>query len=88
MGFVYTAIENETLTIPQTVDWGLLSVFCFGAAAEGVTEEGVQYPLAGGTLTPDFPLGVSNHITAPRARVGVERGSLIVGWELAENMTP
>ena len=26
--FVWTAVENETITVEQTVEWGLLSVFC------------------------------------------------------------
>ena len=29
-----------------------------------------------------FPLGVSNHIVAPTARITVGRGPLLVGWEL------
>lgn len=33
--FVYTVIENEHLTVRQTVDWGLLSIFNLGADAEG-----------------------------------------------------
>ena len=32
--FVYTVIENEHLTVRQTVDWGLLSIFNLGADAE------------------------------------------------------
>ena len=50
--------------------------------AEGVDEEGFQYPLHDAVLTPEFPVGVSNHILEPRARVSVRRGALIVGWEL------
>lgn len=80
--FVWTVIENEALDIPRTVEWGLLSVFCLGDRAEGVTETGVQYPLEGAALTPDFPVGVSNHILEPMARVSVEQGALAVGWEL------
>ena len=45
--FVWTAIENETLTVEQTVEWGLLSVFCSGGdRAAGIDEAGVQYPLS------------------------------------------
>ena len=49
--FVWTAVENETITVEQTVEWGLLSVFCLGAPASGIDEKGVQYPL------PRLPLG-------------------------------
>lgn len=80
--FVYTAVENETLTVKRQVEWGLLSVFCLGADAHGIDEEGVQYPLKNADLTAEFPLGVSNHILEPEARITVRDGSLLVGWEL------
>ncbi len=80
--FVWTAIENETLRLERTVEWGLFSAFCLGDRAEGVDETGFQYPLSDAVLTPDFPLGVSNHIVEPEARITVRRGALAVGWEL------
>ena len=80
--FVWTVIENDTIRVDKTVEWGLLSVFCLGDRARGVTETGVQYPLQGAELTAEFPLGVSNHILEPVAMVGVETGALAVGWEL------
>lgn len=80
--FVWTVIENEVLEVPGTVEWGLFSAFCLGDRAEGVDETGFQYPLENAVLTPDFPIGVSNHITAPPARVSVREGALAVGWEL------
>ena len=80
--FVWTALENETLTVEKTVEWGLLSVFCLGDRAEGVYESGVQYPLAGAVLTAEFPLGVSNHILELQAHIRVDRGTLAVGWQL------
>ena len=80
--FCWTVLENEALTIPKTVEWGLFSAFCLGDRAEGVDEEGVQYPLHDALLTPEFPLGVSNHILADTARVAVRRGVLAVGWQL------
>ena len=79
--FTYTAITNGAITIPRGPEWGLLSVFCLGEAAKGVFESGVQYPLADAVLTAEFPLGVSNHIIAPQARVSVRQGSLVIGWE-------
>lgn len=80
--FVWTVIENEGLDVPKTVEWGLFSAFCLGDRAEGVDETGFQYPLDGAVLTPDFPLGVSNHILADTAHIAVRRGALAVGWEL------
>lgn len=80
--FVWTVIENEALSVKRTVEWGLFSAFCLGDRAEGVDEEGFQYPLRDALLTPDFPLGVSNHILEPAARIAVRKGALAVGWEL------
>ncbi len=79
--FVWTVIENEEWTIRRTVEWGLFSAFCLGDRAEGVDEEGFQYPLKDAVLTPEFPLGVSNHILEPAARVAVRRGALAIGWQ-------
>lgn len=80
--FLWTVIENEALDVPRTVEWGLFSAFCLGDRAEGVDETGFQYPLKDAVLTPDFPVGVSNHILEPVARIAVRRGALAVGWEL------
>lgn len=80
--FVWTAIENESLTIEKTVEWGLFSAFCLGDRAEGIDEVGFQYPLKDAALTPEFPLGVSNHILEPAATITVRRGALAVGWQL------
>lgn len=80
--FVFTAIHNETITIPKGPEWGLMSVFCLSAPAKGVSETGVQYPLDNVILTPDVSLGVSNHILEESAKVTVTDGSLVVGWEL------
>lgn len=83
--FVYTVIENETLTLAREVDWGIVSLFSMGDCAEHITLEGLQYPLTDGTIDCGFPLGVSNHIVAPTARITVGRGPLLVGWELPKS---
>ena len=80
--FVWTVLENESLTIEKTVEWGLFSAFCLGDRAEGINEDGFQYPLRDAVLTPEFPLGVSNHILEPTAVITVRRGALAVGWQL------
>ena len=81
--FVWTVIENEALTVEKTVEWGLFSAFCLGDRAEGVDEVGFQYPLSDAVLTPEFPLGVSNHIMDSTASITVRRGALAVGWQLS-----
>lgn len=80
--FIWTVIENESISIEKTVEWGLFSAFCMGDRAEGIDEIGVQYPLNNAALTPDFPIGVSNHILENQAMVTVRNGALAVGWEL------
>ena len=80
--FIWTVIENESLTVKREVEWGLFSAFCLGDRAEGIDETGFQYPLSGASLTPEFPLGVSNHIMEPTATITVRKGALAVGWQL------
>ena len=75
----FTAIcDGGEIMLPAKKS-GILSVFCLGADAEGVTIEGAQYPLADAALTADFPLGVSNHFTGKAVRVAVRRGCLLIG---------
>ena len=59
---------------------GILSVFAWGGEARGVDIEGLLYTLKDGTLTPDMPLGVSNHFTGQSARVSVRDGMLLLMW--------
>ena len=80
--FIWTVIEDESMTISRTVEWGLFSAFCLGDRAEGLDLTGFQYPLRDAVLTPEFPLGVSNHILEPEAEIRVRKGALAIGWEL------
>ena len=59
---------------------GLVSVFCAGNEAEGVTLKGLKYALEHATLTFGFPLGVSNEFTGAPAMITVDNGTLIVMW--------
>lgn len=72
------ALHNETLALPARPEGTLVSVFCHGERAAGVTLAGLQYPLINATLTCDNPLGVSNHFAQREARVSVEKGTLVV----------
>ena len=80
---VFTVLWNDRLTLPQRAE-GIFSVFCLGGEATGVSIRGGQYPLDRGTLSPFFPLGVSNHFQGQPVEVSVEDGCLLVSWELAE----
>lgn len=78
--FLVTVVKEGTISFPEGTE-GLISVFCLGADARGVSLRGLYYPLEGGTLTAGFPLGVSNHFTGAPAEISVEEGSLLVMWE-------
>ena len=74
----YTAIRNGTITFPAR-ECGIMSVFCLGADAIGVSISGAQYPLEEARLTANFPLGVSNHFIGNPITVSVRDGSLLIG---------
>lgn len=75
--YVATVVKNGTLTFDQGCQ-GVLSVFCMGADAKGVTIQGAKYELENGSLTAGFPLGVSNRFVGKKVSISVEKGSLLV----------
>ncbi len=56
----------------------LVSLLPFGIDAQGVTTEGLRYPLAGGTLLAGPARGLSNVRLRPDAAVTLGRGILLV----------
>lgn len=80
-----TVIKNGALRFPAGCA-GTVSVFCHGSDARGVTLTGLYYPLENGTLTPGFPLGVSNHFTGEEAAIAVKDGSLLILWDRKAGM--
>ncbi len=54
------------------------SAFAIGGDAEGVTIDGLYYTAKDITLTPEFPLAVSNHFTGTAATVEVKSGALLI----------
>ena len=83
-GAEVTALENGTLLLPRRPDC-YLSLFAADGTARGVSLAGTKYPLSEAELTADFPVGVSNEITAPQARVTVRAGALFVALCRREN---
>lgn len=75
-----TVISNETAVFSPNAA-GILSAFCLGKDASGVTIRGLQYSMENGTLAADFPLGVSNHFTGKEAEITVENGQLLLIWD-------
>lgn len=70
-------LPGRPLTLDRA-DWKYLSLFPLSGPLTGVELSGVFYPLHQATLTPDFPLGVSNEFTAPRAQLSCTGGSGLV----------
>ena len=77
--YIATVLKDEAISFLPEAE-GILSLFCLGASAE-VTIEGLHYPLEHGTLTPDFPLGVSNHFVGKPARITVHDGLVLALWD-------
>ncbi len=75
-----TVISGETAYFPENFT-GILSVFCLGGDARGVTLTGLKYPLEKGVLTAAFPLGVSNRFINQPASITVADGALLLLWE-------
>lgn len=84
--YLATVISGETVIFPAE-SRGILSLFCLGADAEGVSLRGLKYPLTDAKLTSGFPLGVSNHFLGEQAEITVKTGSLLALWD-RENGLP
>lgn len=78
-GTVCTVIKNGGLAFSSDMQ-GIISVFCHGSTAKGVTLSGLKYPLTDYTLTCSIPIGVSNEFTGKKSSVFVREGSIIVMW--------
>lgn len=70
------AVKNGVLRFRAEAR-GTISVFCLGVPARGVFLEGLLYPLTDYTMTPDFPIGVSNEFTGAPSSVRVRDGCLV-----------
>ncbi len=83
---VATVVQNGAVQFPASAT-GILSVFCMGKDAHGVTLKNLQYPLENGVLSAGFPLGVSNHFIGKNAAIRVDDGSLLLLYD-RENGLP
>lgn len=69
--------DGETLRLPRQ-EGRTLSLFSWSSKCSGVCARGVYYPLENAVLTREFPLGVSNQITAPEAEITCAHGFLLI----------
>jgi len=82
--FIITAITNTGISFPEKMS-GTVSVFSFEKVC-GVTIEGLKYCVKDYTITPDYPIGVSNSFTKKNAVISVDNGTLVIIWyDSAEN---
>lgn len=75
--YAVTAISNGHINFSARAG-ATVSVFAYGGPADGVTLSGFKYTLEGATLSPDFPLGVSNIADGGNAFIEVTSGTLLV----------
>lgn len=80
-----TTVKNEKIIFPADHQ-GTVSVLCMGKAATGVTIQGMKYSLEDGTLSADYPLGVSNSFVGKESSVCVKEGCVLVLLDTASGM--
>lgn len=76
---IFTLIKNSSITL-HSEKGKTLSVFAYGGIAEGISIKGAVYETDNLTLTPFFPLGVSNKFKENTATVGVKNGYVLIKW--------
>ena len=77
---IAAVVKNGAIAFSEDAE-GIISLFCMGADARGVTIRGVQYELTDGCLSAGFPLGVSNHFVGEKSKISVKNGSLLVIYD-------
>ena len=78
--YMVTVLKNGTLQFPASAQ-GIVSVFCMGSDAKGVSLSGLQYCLTDSTVSAGHPLGVSNHFVGEPSQITVKDGSLLILWD-------
>lgn len=73
-------LKDECIYLPEK-EKGRISIFAFGGQAEGVTIEGLEYEIEDETLSPAYPIGVSNSFVGEDVCIKVEDGCLLVVME-------
>ena len=79
-GEVTFVIKNNATRL-----WGdarkRISVFAFGSDAVGVDIKGLYYELSDATISPAFPIGVSNEFVGRECEISVKDGALLIIYE-------
>ncbi len=75
----FALIKNSSITL-HSEKGKTLSIFAYGGIAEGISIKGAVYETDELTLSPFFPLGVSNKFKENTAAVGVKNGCILIKW--------
>ncbi len=78
---IVTAIYNSSIAFSPNYK-GYISVFSHSDISEGVTLEGLKYPLDDAILKNTFALGVSNEFVGRESRVTVRKGILLIMYNV------
>ncbi len=76
-------IQNEAIHLNRSLE-GVLSLFCMGKEARGVSIENMKYAVKDYTLKNDYPIGISNEFIGEEAVISVEDGELVCMIQYAE----
>ncbi len=79
--WVMTAITDGSIEFDSSYQ-GYISVFSHSNESRGVYEKNLRYELQDAVLTNTFPLGVSNEFIGKKSRVSVEKGTLILVYNI------
>lgn len=76
-GKTTATVISDSITLGKD-NAGRCSVFAFGGEARGVNISGLKYEANGISLSPSFPLGVSNHFVGKETTISIEKGHLLM----------
>ena len=74
---IILCLKNEAISLDGSKG-ATLSVFAIGGEARGVSIKGAKYEADSVTLSPSFPLGVSNEFGDGPSRISVEDGAVLI----------
>ena len=80
-GYTATVIDNTSSLSFVKKDSGRCSVFAVGGDTIGVNISGLNYEAENITLSPSFPIGVSNSFISKEAKISAGEGTLLVIWQ-------
>ena len=72
------ALSRGSLRLPFVAKGRLLSVFCWGGSAQGLSLKGLKYPLENAELGPFSSLGVSNEGLGQPVLIHINAGTLLI----------